>query len=357
MATNMKKFKPIFDFLESKHLLSSQIVLPISRPFVIAPGDSIATLRKYYDFDYSSNPASRGAGITIAIVDAYNWTPVVKTLDKFSKEYKLSKPGINVYNLGASGNTANNTGWDAEEALDTQVIHAMAPYATIDFIEAASDSVEDMINADNYAISLPNVVVVNDSWGVVEYQNELQNDIVAPHTVITASTGDVGGVVFYPSALPDVVGVGGTELLDTKKGLKENPWLGSGGGTSVYVPKPSYQISLPYSGRSLSDVSMDGDPYTGFNILFDGFKTLYGGTSLSCALFSALVGIGQAERVANNLAPLNSTQLLNLMYSNPQAFHGIEGGYTQITGLGSPIGKVFLSIMNVGAAEIPLEKI
>ena len=56
---------------------------------------------------------------------------------------------FNVVDL--AGNTTND-GWAEEEALDVETAHSMAPGASILVIEAASDSITDLINAINFAV-------------------------------------------------------------------------------------------------------------------------------------------------------------------------------------------------------------
>ena len=45
-------------------------------------------------------------------------------------------------------------------------------------------------------------------------------------------------------------------------------YFGGGGGQSMFFPKPSYQSSLPGTGRWQPDVSLTADPYTGVTIIW-----------------------------------------------------------------------------------------
>jgi subtilase family serine protease len=77
-------------------------------------------------------------------------------------------------------------------------------------------------------------------------------------------------------------------------------WGGSGGGESVYFPKPSWQKALPGTGREVPDVSALADPWTGVPIVVtvDGVQYLepgWGGTSLASPIFTAFWAIANQE--------------------------------------------------------------
>ena len=101
-----------FDQLENRTLMSTWSAAPI--PNVTGPLTAVSAkeLRQYYGF------TGKGAGVTIAIVDAFNYEGLSKDLSLFDKHNHLSKAQLNIINLGQQGNTAWNTGWDLEEDLD-----------------------------------------------------------------------------------------------------------------------------------------------------------------------------------------------------------------------------------------------
>src|SRR5262249_5578829 len=153
---------------------------------------------------------------------------------------------------------AGGANWEAEEALDVEWAHAMAPGARIILVEARSPSLSDLMTAVATAAGLPGVSVVSMSWGVVEGQDVLARDQAlydqylttpAGHRGVTfvASTGDLGaGVPQYPAFSPNVVSVGGTSLgvSGSNSYAGEAAWgyydvsagafVGSGGGVSRY---------------------------------------------------------------------------------------------------------------------------
>jgi len=94
---------------------------------------------------------------------------------------------------------------------------------------------------------------------------------------------------------------------------------GAGGGTSVVYAKPRFQRHLPGDFRMLPDIAMNADPQTGVEIVVtpnsvpggEQEVAVFGGTSLSCPMFSAFWAIanqaagggpiGQAARILYEL--------------------------------------------------------
>ncbi len=107
----------------------------------------------------------------------------------------------------------------------------------------------------------------------------------------------------FPSTLPTVTAVGGTSVFESQQGVyfKEYAWgspldqTGSGGGPSRFYAMPTYQQNVARSeGRGLRqvpDVAADGDPSTGFHIIFGGKDGQAGGTSAATPLWAATVAL------------------------------------------------------------------
>ena len=74
-------------------------------------------------------------------------------------------------------------------------------------------------------------------------------------------------------------------------------YFGGGGGQSTFFAKPSWQSSLPGTGRQQPDISMTADPYTGVTIIWSYNNPgnysvgVIGGTSASCPMFSGVWAI------------------------------------------------------------------
>ena len=141
--------------------------------------------------------------------------------------------------------------WEAEEAMDVEWAHAIAPGANIILVEANSGSTSDLMAAVNTARNIPGVSVVSMSWGGNEltfnYFTNYNSYFTTPagHIGITflAATGDSGSPASYPAFSPNVLAVGGTTLTLNSDGSynSETGWDGSGGGISQIESQPSYQ--------------------------------------------------------------------------------------------------------------------
>ncbi len=126
----------------------------------------------------------------------------------------------------------------------------------------------------------------------------------------------------YPPTHPHATAVGGTSILNNINGsgretlgwggdfvelnnqgvldppLQQPFFGGSGGGESLYFPKPSWQASLAGTGRQVPDISALADPYTGVPIVLtangvQGVQVGWGGTSLASPIITALWAIAE----------------------------------------------------------------
>jgi subtilase family serine protease len=102
---------------------------------------------------------------------------------------------------------------------------------------------------------------------------------------------------------------------------------GTGGGESVYLEKPSFQKSLPGTGRQLPDVSAIADPQTGAIIVSPDANNepvfgVIGGTSLATPVFSAIwaladqaagESLGQAAPIIAKMAPGALTDIVPIV--------------------------------------------
>ncbi len=88
--------------------------------------------------------------------------------------------------------------------------------------------------------------VISMSWGDAEISNEnnFNKYFTTPGVVYFAASGDSGiGGLIYPSAVKNVVSVGGTQFnRNSSNGdFESETYGGGGGGISAYEPIPSYQ--------------------------------------------------------------------------------------------------------------------
>jgi subtilase family serine protease len=188
-------------------------------------------------------------------------------------------------------------------------------------VETASASVANLFGGVDVAVA-QGAHVVSMSWGFNDSQlgsAELGLDSHFKGSGVTflTSSGDVGAQLYYPSASPYVVSVGGTTLLlDANGNLKpagETAWSSGGGGASVNEPEPMYQSAygISLTGRGTPDVSYNADPNTGVAV-YDSYRYLgqagwlvAGGTSAGAPQWAGFVALVNESR----LTPLSGTDL------------------------------------------------
>ncbi|MGA2327126.1 MAG: S53 family peptidase [Bryobacteraceae bacterium] len=325
-------------------------------------GETPASLKAVYNL-----PAYGGQGV-IALVAAYDYPTAENDLNLFSTTMGLgpcTTANGCFLKLYASGKKPqSNCGWAQEAALDVEWSHAMAPYAKIVLVEAASSSFTDLFTAVDVArqqvINSGKPGQVSMSWGGSEFSSETSYDshFKVSGVVFFAASGDSGGQTIYPSVSPWVVAAGGTSVNRTTEGnpntafLSETGWSGSGGGSSRYEPLPSWQSGVVSgSHRGAPDLSFDADPNTGVSV-YDSTKCqgmsgwmVFGGTSVSSP---AVAGIANLAGSVSN----SSSSELSLIYayrgtsnfydvlSGSAGRYSAAKGWDYVTGVGSPRGLV-----------------
>lgn len=325
-----------------------------------AGGMSVAQVRSFYNL-----PVSGGSNV-IAIIDAFHYPNALRDFNVFSAQFGLAQES-SVDPLSSSNQVlqvvyANgtqppvNVGWSQEAALDIQWAHALAPNAKIVLVEAASNSNTDLFHAVDVASGLAGVKEVSLSWGSGEFISEATYDSHFPQNngiVYFASSGDTGGAVIYPSASPYVVGVGGTSVRTDAGGsfLSEVGWSGSGGGTSLWELKPSYQKNVsgtPKKTRGVPDVSAIADPNTGVSVYAPTDATnstwlVFGGTSVSSPCWAGIANLagsfssGTAAELTLIYANRGTANYRDIV-SGRAGGNSCKAGWDFVTGVGSPLG-------------------
>jgi subtilase family serine protease len=288
-----------------------------------------------YGLSHSIASGNNGKGVKIAIVDAYDSPTLLKDAQQYFSINDPSIPlpksqftNIKPASVGNEDECAAS-GWFAEQSLDVEASHTMAPGAHIIYVGAEDCLDPSLLAAVNTAIT-SGASVVTDSWG--DDLGDLLTD-AATHTAyddtfevaaatgvsVLFSSGDTGdnfsdfGLTApnFPPDSPLVTGVGGTslEVSHTNTRAAELGWstgkqplcgpvtatncgtatvpsgtlafqAGGGGGTSYYYTQPSYQAPVvpaalalrneslfgPTPLRVVPDISMDADASTGMLI-------------------------------------------------------------------------------------------
>jgi hypothetical protein len=341
-----------------------------------------------------------GTGKTIAVIDPYGTPTIAADFTAFSSAFSLGPQPLTVVQADPRGfdtSAPDLPDWSLEVPLDVEWAHALSPGAQVVLVVAYSSYDVDMVAAVDYAVTAVKADVVTMSWGFDEsdYPDpsaEPSNSHFPPTNgagrpvVFLAATGDQGPTPVWPAVSPNVVAVGGTSVTPAAFGgqdvsshttcptagpfgvnnVNETTWDGTGGGTSIYQPKPSYQASLPETMRATPDIAMLADPNDGVAVYQGGSweSQVLGGTSLPTPMWAGLVarldqvsgrsvsGVGWLYAAAQ--VPLPSTYLgFNDVIAgsstytppapSPPTTIAAGPGYDEVTGLGSPLWNVSTS--------------
>ncbi len=341
-----------------------------------------------YDLTPLYNRGIRGQGVKVGIISFAAFPQ--SDVDGFDQQFGLpSLTPVQVSPPDVGPATATDTGAQGEVLLDLEVVHGVAPQATIidynaPFTDASGAStlgkVIDKIVADGQ------VDIVSDSWGVCEL-NTSSSDIQRDEQSILAakargisifkSSGDAGAYqcqrahgsdhrlsVEWPTSSPGVVAVGGTSLSVTPSGAYagETTWEGTltqgggGGGLSAVFPRPSWQRALGVVNRfstgkrQLPDVSAAADPNAGWATYQGRQLSESGGTSAASPFWAAALALIEQYARQHGASHLGFVDpMLYAIASTPQPappFHDITvgtnryypatAGWDFATGLGSP---------------------
>jgi len=265
------------------------------------------------------------------------------------KNFHIFRPNGTAICTSKNGCIAGN--WQFETTLDVEWAHAIAPGANIALVLGADNSFTNLDIANLFAIENGLGNVVSNSFGIPEIalvvflpselvvEDGISEIAAALGISLNVSSGDFGdnlaldnaafginAVSAQANASPFTTVIGGTSTflnanhfikLQTGWGLNfariadptPNPPTipplffgfqdGSGGGTSLVFAKPAYQNGLSGDFRQVPDISMNADPQTGNEVIVtpdsvpghQQFVEVFGGTSLSCPMFSALWAI------------------------------------------------------------------
>jgi kumamolisin len=312
----------------------------------------------------SVTTVTSGGSKAIALVDAYHYSTAAADLATYDSQFGVAAANFTVIEgTGSpssgcvSGSTpATSSGWNIEEAIDIEMAHAMAPAAHIYLVEAASNSFVDLFNAVQVATKC--VIAagggeVSMSFGGSEFSGETSYDSVftGAGVVYFASAGDGPGVI-YPSASPNVIGVGGTTIarnqhtgfFESQATWNWGEYGGTGGGPSSVEPNPSYQsviapVMAAYgagSSRAVPDLAAIANPDTGVWIYSQACNgwCVYGGTSVASPVFAGIFNFGSyfyttSFNALNNIYALGgSGQLASYVSNINSGLCGPGGNYT-----------------------------
>lgn len=314
-----------------------------------------------------------GAGVTIAITDAYHYANNEADLNVFSTDMGL--PACthtngcfkNVDQNGGTNFCGSDRGWELETMLDIEWAHAMAPNAKIVLVEGCTNNDSDLNTAIQTAVNIEGANFVSDSWGEPEFPGEIQEDqsYVGLNAPLMFASGDGGAPAIYPCQSPYATCIGGTALtLDSNfHRTNETGWAGSGGGCSAYEPAQAFQttngVTLCASNRAAPDISAVASPGTPVYI-YDSGNGGYGrvgGTSVATPVTAGVFANIEAAR--RSFGKKDFGEIVNIELYNPYKLYNTPGsnylyfyydvtagnnrhqagpGYDLVTGLGVSYG-------------------
>ncbi len=356
----------------------------------LAPGD-IATI---YDIGPLYTAGIDGTGMKIAIMGQTDIYAV--DIAQFRAGFGLSA-NVPQQILATGCSDPGVTGDLAEADIDLEWSGAVARNATVIFVKCDSTTNNGVITSAVYAIDNDVAPVISMSYGGCEAENTQTNALAFQRLVqkantegitFIASSGDSGAAacdagspavkglaVNLPASVPEITAVGGTEFNegsgnywgtsnganggsalsyipelgwdDNSTGTGFDPRLAStGGGASIYFPKPSWQTGpgVPNNAfRNVPDVAMsasaDHDGYivcTNNGSCTGGVQNggIYGGTSVATPVFAGIVTLLNQQLKNTPPAGLGNinTTLYQLAQSVPAAFHDVPAGNYNIPG-------------------------
>ena len=271
-----------------------------------------------------------------------------------------------------------------EEVLDVEMVHALAPDATLVILLLPTNSLNNTTNTVSAAVdalrlgstegSVMSISAASQIGGehcVTRAQADSVNAALqtaaSRHVTVVAASGDIGAVAepcdvyaalagtgtFTPvkevnllASDPLVLGAGGTSLTashttgtwqaETAFGLADgsagSPFQASGGGFSRLFSRPGYQDGVPGIGatRGVPDVSADASGHVDLGmVLRNGSWSMIrngGGTSASAPIWAALIAL--ADQYAGRHLGLVNPAIYQIARgpSYHQAFHDITTG-------------------------------
>lgn len=312
-----------------------------------------------------------GTGQAIAVVGQSDI--VLSDIRSFRSRYKLPANDPKLINYGGGDPGLNSAQLEAN--LDLEWAGAVAPGATIFYIYGP-----DAFTALVSAVNLNNAQIISVSYSTCEvnadlpYYQLIGQQANAQGITIFAGSGDSGPAgcdsqgseplatrglaVNFPTALPEVTSVGGTQFVegngsywaaanDANSGsalsyIPEAAWnesstsglAAAGGGASKLYAKPVWQSGpgVPADkARDVPDISLSAATHDAYQVYISGLTLGVGGTSAgtpSMAGITALLNhylVKQGVLAKPGLGNINP-QLYRLAQTAPGAFHDVVAG-------------------------------
>jgi subtilase family serine protease len=306
------------------------------------------------------------------VVNGPDTSDIRQDLAAFDSEFQL--PAARIETVASLAGSASPWQVADEEIRDAEIVHAVAPAATLRLVllpsntmDSAATATADMIAGLRLAVSGTDVATIG--WSLGEHffstaQAAQMHSILAGadarHVTVVAGSGDDGGFsdawwggtpveeVSLPASDPLVLAAGGTALTASPLAgayAGETAWNGqsppgggptssgaSGGGFSHLYARPGYQDGIPgiSAMRGVPDVAGEAYQVGGWAaVLTAGGKTSVSpgsGTSAAAALWAGLVALAD-QYARHDLGSVNpAIYRIARSPSYHQAFHDITTG-------------------------------
>ena len=358
------------------------------------------------------NQAGAGAPTATAVPSsrtAANGTPATtdirQDLAAFDRMFRL--PAARIQAVSTLAGAASAWQASAEEVQDAEVVHAVAPDATLrvvplpaDVLGSAATATADLIAGVRLAVADTDVAAIGWSLGEHFFSRAQVDELHAilrraarRHVTVVGASGDNGAVsesyggapvkeVSLPASDPLVLAAGGTKLTanpSTGSYVSETTWNGavgsasvtpgaSGGGFSRLFPRPTYQDGVHgiATTRGVPDVAGDASDLGGLVIVMaSGHQSSVNSapsTGAAAALWAGLMAL--ADQQAGHGLGLVNPAIYRIARSSRyhQAFHDITTGsnltlgpvndvyhagpgWDPVTGWGSPNAQVLIPLL------------
>jgi subtilase family serine protease len=350
------------------------------------------------------NRGITGKGETVVMPELANrpgpsYTDIRKDLAAFDRKFGLPAATLKVTTTLAGASAPYVAG--TEEVEDTEIVHAIAPGASLDVVLVPANAVASAANFTAAVTGLIHVAIAQHA-AVVSISGSEGEDLFTPAQVarihaalqqaagrrltVVASSGDTGVIsddgppvqVSLPASDPLVLGAGGTALgasFFTGAYHGEMAWnadtSASAGGYSSLFRRPSYQDGVPRLGRmrGVPDVAADADSFTAMTLTFAGGVPYPAqGTSAATPLWAAVIALADQD-AGQHLGFVNpAIYALARSPAYHRAFHDVVTGdnsvfwptrlftgyqtgpgWDPVTGWGSPNAHILVPLLARGA--------
>ena len=215
-------------------------------PFAVC-GYTPAQLRSAYDTDDAT-----GRGATVAIIDAYGSPSIERDANQYATRHGDKPFAAGQYSEKVDPKAwtlqdicGGADSWAAEQTLDVEAVHGLAPEARILYYGANSCQDSDLLNAFTDIVSHHLADVITASWGgpIHSAGGDISADVIARYErlfqiaalegiTVDFSSGDCGDNA-PTSTCGGPQGIGSSEPQTTYPA--SDPWVTAVGGTSLEI--------------------------------------------------------------------------------------------------------------------------